>query len=180
MRGSWERLSWVVALGLAAMLAQGCKKKAAPVAVQPVVRSTPRANPSLSDFPPDDPPDTDAKAAASRPPRGHRVVAGPVEQIQRPADAETAEEAQQRRDAVLLKQQEAASQSQQQELNGVVQQRLKIQQEEQAEPRIQDAPEPPAGWYTQPEDEQRIHDAPGPAQTNPAPAQAQPQGPPQN
>jgi hypothetical protein len=183
MRDGLARFGGLVALGLAAMLAQGCKKKAAPVVVQPVVRSTPRASPSLADFPPDDPPDPDANAAASRRPRGHRVVAPPVEQIPPSVDAETAEETQRRLDATLLKQQEAASQRQQQELNGVVQQSLKIQQEQQAEPRIQSAPEPPSWLFSQPsqpgQNEQRIQDAPGPPQTNQAPALTQPEGSPQ-
>jgi hypothetical protein len=184
MREGCGRLSGVIALGLAAMLVQGCKQKVAPVAVQPVVRSTSRASgPSLSDFPPDDPPVADAKAPHQ--PQRHRVVVAQVDPAPQPVDDEAAEEAQQRRDATLLKQQEAASQRQQQELNGVVQQSLKIQQDQQAEPRIQNAPEPPPTWYSQPEDEQRIHDAPGPAQTNPtqtnsAPEPAQPQSPPQD
>jgi len=174
----------VAAVVLAAMLAQGCKRKAEPVAAQPVVRSAPRVSePSPSDFPADNAPVPDANAATSRQPRRRRVVAPQVEQAPQTVDAQAAEEAQQRRDAALLKQQESASQKQQQELNGVVQQSLKIQQEQQAEPRIQDAPEPPASVYSQSQqqgqDEPRIQDAPGPAQTNPAPATAQPQGPPQ-
>ncbi len=173
MRDGWARLSGIVALGLVVMLAQGCKKKAAPVVVQPVVRSAPRpSGPSLSDFPPDDPQVTDTKAPHQ--PRSHRVVVAQVDPAPQPADVESAEEAQQRRDAVLLKQQEAASQRQQQELNGVVQQSLKTYQEQQAEPRIQSAPEPPPGWYSQWEDgEQGIQDAPGPTPTNPTPAPTQ-------
>jgi hypothetical protein len=179
MREGLAKFSGVAMLGLAAMLAVGCKQKVAPVSLPPVVRSTPRASgPSPSDFPADDPPVPDAKATASRQPQRHRVVAPPVDHTPQIVDDQAAEEAQERRDTVLLKQQESASQRQQQELNGVVQQSLKVQQEQQSEPRIQDAPDPPAGWYTQ-EDEQRIHDAPGPAQTNPASAPTQQQAPPQ-
>jgi hypothetical protein len=177
MQDGLVKLGGVVVLGLAAILMQGCKQKAAPVVAQPVVHTAPRASgPVPSDFPPDDPVEPNANVVASRP-RRRKIVAPPV--VQPPViDTEAAEEAQQRRDAALLKQQESASQRQQQELNGVVQQSLKIQQEQQAEPRIQDAPEQPLSPPTQPgQDEQRIQDAPGPTETAPAPTQ--PQGPPQ-
>jgi hypothetical protein len=197
MHDGLAKFGGVIALGLAALLMQGCKKKAAPVVVQPVVRTAPRAAPVLSDFPPDDEDVPDASPVASRP-RSHRVVAPPV--VPPPVvDTEAAEEAQRRRDEALLKQQESASQRQQQELNGVVQQSLKTQQEQQAEPRIQsapgswlslpvppwqdeqgiqDAPGPSPSQPAEPgQDEPRIQDAPGPAQTAPAPTQ--PQGSPQ-
>jgi hypothetical protein len=176
MQDGLVKLGGAVALGLAAILMQGCKQKAAPIVAQPVVRTIPRAAPVPSDFPPDDAVEPDANVVASRP-RRRKVVASPV--VQPPViDTEAAEEAQQRRDAALLKQQESASQRQQQELNGVVQQSLKIQQDQQAEPRIQEAPEQPLTPPTQPgQEEQRIQDAPGPAQTAPAPTQTQ--GPPQ-
>ncbi len=180
MRDGLAKVGGVVAFGLAVIWVQGCKQKVAPVAVQPVIRSTPRVSgPTPSDFPPDDTPVPDANAVASRQPRRRRVAPPQVDQT--PAvDAQAAQEAQQRRDAALLKQQEAASQRQQQELNGVVQQSLKIQQEQQAEPRIQNAPGPPASLFSQPgEDEPRIQDAPGPAQANPVPAPTQPQSAPQ-
>ena len=176
MQDGLVKLGGAVALGLAAILMQGCKQKAAPIVAQPVVRTIPRAAPVPSDFPPDAV-EPDSNVVASRP-RRRKFVAPPVV-VQPPAiHTEAAEEAQQRRDAALLKQQESASQRQQQELNGVVQQSLKIQQDQQAEPRIQEAPEQPLTPPTQPgQEEQRIQDAPGPAQTAPAPTQTQ--GPPQ-
>ncbi|WP_433973207.1 hypothetical protein [Tunturiibacter lichenicola] len=176
MNDGLAKIGGVMALGLVAVLAQGCKQKAAPVVAQPVVRTAPRAAPSPSDFPPDDADVPDTNVTASRP-RRRKVVAPPVTPPP-VVDTGAADEAQQRRDAALLKQQESASQRQQQELNGVVQQSLKLQQEQQAEPRIQSAPEQPLSPPAQPgQEEQRIQDAPGPAQTAPAPTQ--PQGPPQ-
>jgi hypothetical protein len=197
MRDGLAKFGGVVALGLAAMLMQGCKRKAAPVVVQPVVRTAPRAAPAPSDFPQDDEDVSGAAPVASRARR--RMVVAPAVVPAPGVDTEPAEEVQRRRDEVLLKQQESASQRQQQELNGVVQQSLKLSQEQQAEPRIQDAPEPPPSPPAQPgqeeqriqdapgplpsqpaqpgQDEPRIQDAPGPAQTAPAPTQ--PQEPPQ-
>jgi hypothetical protein len=183
MRDGFAKVGGLVALGLVLIWVEGCKQKVAPVAIQPVVRSVPHVSgPVPSDFPPDDPPVPDANAAASRRPRVRRVATPQV--VQTPAvDVQAVEEAQRRRDAELLKQQEAASQRQQQELNGVVQQSLKIQQEQQAEPRIQGAPEPPSWLFSQPtqsgQNEQRIQDAPGPVQTNQVPAPTQPEGSPQ-
>lgn len=180
MRVGLAKFGGLVALGLAALCVEGCKQKVAPVAAQPVVRSRSHVSgPDPSDFPPEDPPVPDAKVVVSRQSRVRTIAAPQV--VQMPVvDAQAVEEAQRRHDAELLKQQESASHSQQQELNGVVQQSLKIQQEQQAEPRIQDAPEPPAWLFSQPgEDEQRIHDAPGPPQTNQAPVPTQPEGSPQ-
>jgi hypothetical protein len=176
MHDGMAKVSGVVALVLAVMLAQGCKQKAPSVVAQPAVRSTPRVSePVPSEFPPDDAVVPDANVAPR--PRRRKVVAPPV--IPPPAvDTEAAEEVQRRRDEALLKQQESSSQRQQQELNGVVQQSLKLQQEQEAEPRIQEAPEQPLSPPTQPgQEEQRIQDAPGPTQTAPAPAP--PQGSPQ-
>jgi hypothetical protein len=183
VRDSLAKFGGVVALVLAALWVDGCKQRVAPVALQPVIRSTPRPiGPMLSDFPPNDASVPDANAVASRQPRIRRVAAPQV--VPTPTvDVQAVEEAQRRRDGELLKQQESASQRQQQELNGVVQQSLKIQQEQQAEPRIQDAPEPPPWLFSQPtqlgQDEPRIQDAPGPAQINQVPAPTEPQGSPQ-
>jgi hypothetical protein len=181
MRDSFARFGGLVTLALFTLAVNGCKQKAAPPA-QPVVRSTPRASgPVPSDFPSNDAPVPDSSTVNLRQPRRRSVVAPQVDQT--PIDAQAAQEAQERRDAALLKQQEAASQRQQQELNGVVQQSLKIRQEQQAEPRIQDAPEPPPTVYSQSsqqgQDEQRIQDAPGPSQTNPTSAPIQQQASPQ-
>jgi hypothetical protein len=122
-----------------------------------------------------------------------RRAAPPVVQAPRPVvDPEALAEAQRQRDASLLQGQQAASQRQQQELNGVVQRSLKIQQDQQAEPRIQDAPEVPITQQPVPGQEApRIQDNPNvpppqqaePEQpeTNPAPEQGNPgQMPPQS
>ena len=101
MRDDLAKFGGLVALGLAAMCAGGCKQKVAPVAVQPVVRSAPNVSgPVPSDFPPDDPPVPDSNAMASRKPRTRRIVAPRV--VQTPAvDVLAVEEAQRRRDAEL-------------------------------------------------------------------------------
>lgn len=161
----------LVAVGLALIVGQGCKKKQAPAPVQPVVRTVPR--PAEPDFPDDAPPlpvvaDQVAHHAVRR-------VAPPVVQAPTPVvDPEALAEAQRQRDASLLQQQQTASQRQQQELNGVVQRSLKVQQDQQAEPRIQDAPEVPITQQPVPgQEEQRIQDNPN----MPAPEQAEPEQP---
>jgi hypothetical protein len=168
----------LVGLGLVLMAGQGCKKKQAPAAAQPVVHAAPR--PAPVDFP-DDPPEPvnlDQPVHHS----ARRVAPAPVMPAPRPVfDPNAAAEAQRQRDASLLQQQQAASQRQQQELNGVVQRSYKLQQEQQAEPRIQDLPEVP---ITQPvvpgQEPPRIQDNPNlpqsqqPAPEEPAPSEENP------
>ncbi|NYF51434.1 hypothetical protein HDF12_001799 [Edaphobacter lichenicola] len=185
----------LAAVGLALIVGQGCKKKQAPVVVQPVVRTVPRA--AQPDFP-DDPPPVPV-VADQRAHHAVRRMAPPVVQAPRPVvDPEALAEAQRQRDASLLQRQQAASQRQQQELNGVVQRSLKIQQDQQAEPRIQEAPQVPITQQPVPGQEgPRISDNPNvpppqqqaepeqPEQpgTNPSPEQPnqeQPQVPPQS
>jgi hypothetical protein len=182
----------LVAVGLALIVGQGCKKKQAPAPVQPVVRTVPRA--AQPDFP-DDPPPVPVVADQVAHHAVRRAVAPPVQAPRPVVDPEALAEAQRQRDASLLQRQQAASQRQQQELNGVVQRSLKIQQDQQAEPRIQDAPEVPITQQPVPGQEgPRIQDNPNvpppeqaepeqPEQpeTNPAPEQANPgQMPPQS
>jgi len=158
MLGRLGQGAGLAAMGLALMMGQGCKKKLAPAVAQPVVRAAPRPTPV--DFP-DDPPEplnVDQPVHHSV----HRVALPPVVQAPRPVvDPNALAEAQRQRDATLLQQQQAASQRQQQELNGVVQRSQKLQQEQQAEPRIQDLPEVP---ITQPvvpgQEPPRIQDNP--------------------
>ncbi|WP_158794833.1 hypothetical protein [Granulicella sp. L60] len=193
------RCVMVTGLGVAAILMQGCKQKVAPVSVQPVVRTVPRA-PLPPDFDaplPAEDPDTSQSAAV------HRQRRAAPQPVQLPApvvrfDAEAADAVQRRQDARLLQQQEAASQAQQKELNQVVDRSVKAQQQMEAEPRIQDAPtggfapvpegpriqDAPGPAQTLPhqpgqeeEDEPRIQDAPGPAQTQPTPPPSQPAPP---
>jgi hypothetical protein len=60
------------------------------------------------------------------------------------ADAQAAvAEAQRQQDARLLRQQEAASQRQQEELDREIDQDMRMREEMEAEPRIQDIPELP-------------------------------------
>jgi len=87
-------------------------------------------------------------------------------------DQAALEAAQRQKDAVLLQSQQAASQRQQQELNGVVQKSYKLQQAQQAEPRIQEAPEVPINQPLPGFPNQRIQDNPGTPQQ-----QAEPQQP---
>jgi hypothetical protein len=171
--GMLERLlkgAGLVAVGLALVVGQGCKKKQAPVVAQPVVRTAPR--PAPPDFP-DDPPeplnvDQPVHHAA------RRVAPPPVVAPPRPAvDPNALAEAQRQRDATLFQQQQAASQRQQQELNGVVQRSSKLYQDQQAEPRIQSLPEVPITQQFAPGQEPpRIQDNPNLPQ--PQPQEAEP------
>jgi hypothetical protein len=148
----------VVAVGLALILGQGCKKKQAPAAVQPVVRTVPRA--AQPDFP-DDPPPVPVIADKGIHHPVHRMAAPPVAPARPSAvDAEGLAEAQRQRDASLLQRQQAASQRQQQELNGVVERSAKIRQAQQDEPRIQEAPESPIDRPLPGVPGQRIQDNP--------------------
>jgi hypothetical protein len=136
--------------GLALIVAQGCKRQAAPAAMLPVVSSSvPRVQPNFALGPlPVEDVDPDAmsrvdRTAGRRPPQVQQAQVQPV-QVQR-ADVQAAAvaEAERRQDARLLEQQEAASERQQEELDQEIEQDLKTQQEMEAEPRIQDIPELP-------------------------------------
>ncbi|WP_353062875.1 hypothetical protein RBB77_16480 [Tunturibacter psychrotolerans] len=158
MLGQFRQGVGLAAVGLALMVGQGCKKKQAPAVAQPVVHAAPR--PAPPDFP-DDPPeplnvDQPVHHAA------RHVAPPPVVQAPRPVvDPNALAEAQRQRDATLFQQQQAASQRQQQELNGVVQRSYKLQQDQQAEPRIQDLPEVPITQQVVPGQEPpRIQDNP--------------------
>jgi hypothetical protein len=162
--------SGLVAVGLALMVGQGCKKKQVPAAAQPVVRTVPR--PATPDFP-DGPPQTvvlDQPAHHSV----RRAAPAPVVRASRPVvDQAALDAAQRQKDAVLLQSQQAASQRQQQELNGVVQRSYKFQQDQQAEPRIQEAPEVPINQPLPGFPNQRIQDNPSAPQQQ----QAEPEQP---
>ena len=144
MRQVVGRCVVLVSAGLALMVAQGCKKQAAPAPVQQVVASVPRVRPdfALGPLPVED---IDAGVmprvdrTAPRPPQVQPVQA-PVQQ----ADTQAAvAEGQRLQDAMLLEQQQAASQRQQEELDQEIEQDVRAQQEMEAEPRIQDVPELP-------------------------------------
>ena len=148
----------LAAVGLALIAGQGCKKKQAPAAVQPVVRTVPRA--AQPDFP-DDPPPLPVIADKGTHHSVRRAVAPAVVPPPRPViDPDALAEAQRQRDAVLLQRQQAASQRQQQELNGVVERSAKIRQAQQDEPRIQEAPESPIDRPLPGVPGQRIQDNP--------------------
>jgi type IV secretory pathway VirB10-like protein len=137
--------NWLVAMGvgLALIAAQGCKKRAAPAPVQPVVLGAPRVH---LDFPIGPMPvedDVDSGAMPRMERAAPRKEVQPV-QVQRPdEEAAAVAEAKRQQDATLLQQQEAASQRQQQELDQEIEQYSKRQEEMEAEPRIQDIPEVP-------------------------------------
>ena len=159
----------VAAVGLALILGQGCKKKQAPAAVKPVVRTVPRA--AQPDFP-DDPPPVPVIADKGTHHSVHRVIVPAVAPARPPAvDPEALAEAQRQRDASLLQKQQAASQRQQQELNRIVEQSQKLQQQQDEEPRIQEvpgtAPAPGIQDAPGPGPAPRIQDAPGPSDTLP-------------
>ena len=187
MRKNLIRLVLVAGIEVAGMmLLQGCKRHTAPPPVQPVVRSIPKmAQPDIPGPLPVEGADQAPMERRASPRRHART-----EEVQpQPVDAQAAEATQQRRDARLLRQQQATSQAQQRELNGEVERSAKARQQVQDEPRIQDAPEPPASSGLGP-DAPRIQDAPGPDQGQPGqeppriqdapgPAQTQPQPQPQ-
>jgi len=143
MHGIVARCVVVVGTGLALMVAQGCKKQAAPALVQPVVRSAQRVQP---DFPvgslPVEDVDRGATLRVDRTPRRQQPVQ-PVQAQNTDAQAAAIAMVQRRQDAVLLQQQQAASQRQQQELNQEIEEDMRAQQEMEAEPRIQDIPGTP-------------------------------------
>jgi hypothetical protein len=170
MRSNPMKDAGLVVVGLAVMLGQGCKQKPAPVVAQPVVLKTPRvARPEVPAYVP--PMEDDAVTQAPRQPRHHVVARVDPTPVQPVVNNEAVAAAQRQRDATLLQQQQVASQRQQQELNGVVQRSVKITQDQQNEPRIQEAPQVP---ITQPDvSGPRIQDNPVPPQDNP-PVQAEP------
>jgi len=131
-------------VGLALIVAQGCKKQAAPAPVQTVVSSSgPQVQP---DFPvgplPVEDVDPGAKPRVERA-AGRRQQVQPVQVQSADAQAAAVSAAQRRQDERLLQQQEAASQRQQEELDREIDQDMRMREEMEAEPRIQDIPELP-------------------------------------
>lgn len=153
-----KAVNWICVAAVVLMPAiQGCKRHSPPATVQPVVRSQPKVvQPEI----PGPLPVGDADQAISARRGTHRrslpQQPNPSAAEQSAADAA----AQRRQDAKLFQQQQAASQAQQQELNQEVQQGTRARQQVQDEPRIQDAPEPPASSGLGP-DAPRIQDSPG-------------------
>jgi hypothetical protein len=173
MRKILAKCLLAVGMTVVVMFSQGCKRKApAPTPAAPRAVPAPRVEPFPSDAGAVD--DT----LPPQPARPRRTVA--PAQVQRLVDdRETEAEAaarEKQRDARLQQQEEAASQRQQQELNQTVEQIQKAQEQQQEEPRIQDAPGPgPAPRIQEapgPAPAPRIQDAPGPSQP------VQPQAPP--
>lgn len=149
----------LVAVGLALIVGQGCKKKQAPAPVQPVVRTVPR--PAPPEFPDDPPPEPLVADKGTHHPARRAAAPVVVPVVQPVVDLDALAEAQRQRDASLLQRQQAASQRQQQELNGVVERSAKIRQAQQDEPRIQEAPEAPIDRPLPGVPGQRIQDNPG-------------------
>jgi hypothetical protein len=139
MRETVAKCVVAMGAGFALLVAQ----QAAPAPVQPVAISSsgPQVQP---DLPVGSVPVADVDSGAR--PRVKRAARpryqGQPVQAQS-TDAQAAAAAQRQRDERLLEEQEAASQRQQEELNQDIEQTLKMQQEMQAEPRIQDNPGPP-------------------------------------
>jgi hypothetical protein len=166
MQMTFARWPLVAVVGLAAVVAEGCKRHVAPVASQPVVRSSAAMN-TVPDF--DDGPlpveSAGAAVVLNRRPGVSRKTEVQPAQVQ-PEDTRAISAAEQRKaDAKLLQEQQAASQRQQDELNREVEENLERQRQDDSVPRIQEVPETP---ITQPEEPERIHDDPRPpAQTTP-------------
>ena len=165
---------WALGFGLAVFGGLGCKRHAVPA--QPVVRTLPavRTEPNFSVGPlPAVDEDQESSVSVRR-----RTRRAPVDTALPPAPVQqtglTAE--QRRQDAILWQQQQAASQRQQQELNGVVHRSAKVQQDQQNEPRIQEAPEAPLTPPGAPAG-QRIQDNPNPPTPQPPAAPEQPASP---
>jgi hypothetical protein len=178
MQRIWTKLILAAGVGAVAMFPQGCKRQApapaqtvaAPARVKPVQGIDPLPIPD---------PVADAEQQTSQVRHRRRGnLPQPVQPLvdTSQADAQAAAAQQKQQDAALLQQQEAASQRQQQELNQQVQESQKAREQDQSEPRIQDAPGPSPGASIQdapgPESGRGIQDAPGPAQTMPQPQTA--------
>jgi hypothetical protein len=165
MRASVAKCFVAVGLSLAMVVAQGCKRKAAPM--EPVVLKVPRVP---TDFVvgalPFENGDVVAPAKVDRVARRQPPVQLIQAQRTDDLDAAMAAEAQRHKDEALLQEQQAASAKQQQELDLEVQQNLKMEREMQEEPRIQEAPEMPLPSFQEPA---RIQDNPGPAYPPPPP-----------
>jgi hypothetical protein len=171
MREMISKCVVMVGVGFAVMGMQGCKK-AAPVAVQPVVHRAPAVS-TVPDFAGDSLPVRNVDVGGASSQGGRRRT-----QLQAPPtmDTEVPAAPQTRQDAMLLQQQQAASQRQQQELNTTVQRSVQAQQQVQGEQRIQEAPEQPLTPPVVPGQEPpRIQDTvPGPQTLPPPPVQPQP------
>jgi hypothetical protein len=135
-----------VGAGFALMVAQGCRKQAAP-APATVVFNLPQVQLNFASGPlPVE--DVDSGAA----PRVEGVAqrqqqVQPVQEERADAQAAAAAaEAQRLEDARLLQRQEAASERQQEELDQEIEQDMRAQDEMEAEPRIQEIPEVPLEW----------------------------------
>jgi hypothetical protein len=151
MRETVARCVVAMGAGFALIVAQGCKKQAAPAPMQPVVSSAAQVQPDFAVGPlPVEDVDPVAIPRADRTAR-RRPYVQPVQAHSADAQATAVAAAQRRQDARLLQQQQAASQRQQQELDQDIEQNLKTQQEMEAEPRIQDIPEAPLMTPTQPQ-----------------------------
>jgi hypothetical protein len=140
----------VVAMGagLALMMGQGCRKQAAPVPVQGVVPSVAQVQPDFhfGSLPVEDvdagvTPRIDRSLRQWRQVQPAPVVRVTLQPVQEQStDAQAAAAGQREQDERLLEQQEAESQSQQEELDRDIEENVRMQQEVQAEPRIQDTP----------------------------------------
>src|ERR1700733_12407293 len=172
MRTTLSKCLLAVGVGAMAMLPQGCKR-AVPAPTSAAVPRTAPA-PRFEPFSVDDAGAVGNTVVPPQPARHRQRVDAP-QPVQtavnnQPTDAELAAQ-QRQQDAGLLQQQQAASQRQQQELNRMVDQSEKAQEQEDDEPRIQDAPGPAPAPRIQdapgPAPGPRIQDAPGPSQTLP-------------
>jgi hypothetical protein len=137
MRKTVAKCVVAMGAGFALIVGQGCRKQAAPVAVQPAVR-VPRVQPDLrvGSLPV-------GSLGPYGPPKVDRVARHPApvqRQETQGVDTEATTTAQMRQDASLLLQQQAASQKQQQELNQEIEEEMKRRQEVQEELRIQSVP----------------------------------------
>jgi hypothetical protein len=172
MRGIFSKCVAVVGVGFVVIATQGCKK-AAPVAVQPVVKRSPAVS-TVPDFAGDSLPvrNVDVGGASRQGGRRRTQLQAPMQTM----DTQPPTASQRRQDALLLQQQQAASQRQQQEVNTTVQRSVQAQQQVQEEQRIQEAPEQPLTPPVQPGQEPpRIQDTvPGPQMVPAQPTQPQP------
>ena len=146
MREAVTKCLVAVGAGFALMVAQGCRKQAAP-APATVVFNLPQVqlNFASGPLPVEDVDSGEAPKVEGVAQRQQQVQ--PVQEERADAQAAAAAaEAQRLEDARLLQRQEAASERQQEELDQEIEQHMRAQDEMEAEPRIQEIPEVPLEW----------------------------------
>jgi hypothetical protein len=129
------------------MMAQGCRRRATAAPVQQVVQRMIRVQPNfpVGPLPVEDVDSATMTKVQREAPTSQPAQPVPVEVPPQPPEVQAAAvaESERQQDVRLLQEQQAASDRQQQELNQMIEENVRSQQEMQAEPRIQGIPEVP-------------------------------------